>query len=462
MKRKGLLIAAISAGLVLGAGSFSAWAATGWNQDNGAWVYYSSNGDLVTNDWKKGADDLWRYLDSSGSMAVNTWVDGEYYVDANGIMVADKWYQMANSFYGETDENLWYYFGSSGKVALDTWKKINDKWYHFGDDGAMETGWADDNMYFCGDDGAAKIGWQKLDPPEDESYDEDDSFDFDDDDGRKWYYFSSSGKKYVPDLKDGGDYGERRIDNSYYCFDANGAMMTGWTYLGSEDGDNADMAEYRFFGTDGKVKTGWYSAEPPENRSGYEDEVEWFYFSKSGVPRANKLANEGRLYSSDILTINKKRYLFNENGNPVYGLQKVYTNTSGDEYTAYYFGPDKSDCTAEVGRFKVEEEDGSTSEFYFAESGKGFTGIHNNSMYFKGKLQKADSSMKYQVISLPSGNSHTNYLVSTSGKVIKSTSGVKDSDGTKYATTSGGVLHKINDEVVGDEKFSEPMEPIWE
>lgn len=465
MKRRGLLIAIVSAGLALGTGSFSAFAASGWSQTNGTWVYYNSSGDLVTNDWKRGADDLWRYLDSSGNMAVDSWIDGEFYVDANGIMVTDKWYKMTNSYYGETEEELWYYFNSSGKVAMDTWKKINDKWYHFGDDGAMDTGWTDENMYFCGEDGAAKIGWQKLEPPEDESYeDEDSSFNFDDeDDGRKWYYFSSSGKKYVPDLKDGGTYGERRIDSSYYCFDANGAMKTGWAYLGSESSENADMADYRFLGSDGKVKTGWYSAEPPKDRSGYEEEVEWFYFSKSGVPRANKPENEGRLYATDLLTINKKRYLFNANGNPVYGLQKVYTSSTRDEYTAYYFGSSNSECTAASGKFKLDEGDGSRGEFYFTETGKGFTGVNNNSLYYMGKLQKADSAMKYEVISLPTGSSHTNYLVSTSGKVIKSTSGVKDADGTKYATTTSGVLSKINDEAIGsNERFGDPMEPIWD
>lgn len=456
MKRKSLLIAAMSVVLTCGTGVIGAWA--GWDKLDGNWVYYTSSGSVVTNEWKKGGDNLWRYLDSSGTMAVNTWVNGEYYVDDNGIMIADKWYKITKNNYGDSRKEYWYYFNSSGKAVMDTWKKINDKWYYFGGDGVMQTGWVDDDMAFCGEDGAAKIGWQKLEPPEGSG--ETGRFNFDDD-GKNWYYFSSTGKKYVPDLSDGGEYGQRRIDNAYYCFNYQGVMQTGWVYLGSDSAENADMADYRFYGSDGKVKTGWYSTEPPQGRRGYEEEVEWFYFSKAGVPRANKPKNQGRLYTSDIISINKKRYLFNDNGNPVYGLQKVYTSDVGDTYTAYYFGANRNVSTAASGRFKVDEGDGSSSEFYFTESGKGYTGVHGSSVYYMGKLQKAEAGVRYQIISLPNGSSYTNYLINTGGKVVKSTSGVKDADGVKYTTNSSGILQKINDNPVGNERFRAPTEPIW-
>lgn len=457
MKKKGLLLAALSAALIMSTGMISSWAA-GWEQSNGEWVYYNSDGSLVTYDWKKGADGKWRYLDGSGSMAVNSWVDEVYYVDGDGIMVAEKWLELDGDYSGQTEDTRWYYFLSSGKAVTDTWKKLNDKWYHFSDTGAMDTGWTDDDMYFCGDDGAAKIGWQKLEPPEGD-LDETDAFD--EDEGRRWYYFSSSGKKYVP--ADGEEYGERRIDNAYYCFDSKGMMQTGWVYLGSDGTESSDIADYRFYGDDGKVRTGWYSAEPPEGKDGYEDEVEWFYFSKTGVPRASS-TEDGRLIAGDILTINKKRYLFNQYGNPVYGLQKVYSNADSDEYTAYYFGDNYNDCVARTGRMKVEEGDGNTAEYYFTESGKGFTGIHSSSVYYKGKLQCAEEGLRYQVISLPSvsGGSHTNYLVNASGKIVKSTGGVKDADGVKYKTNSSGVLQEINDEKVGSsDYFTSPLEPAW-
>ena len=79
-----------------------------------------------------------------------------------------------------------------------------------------------------------------------------------------------------------------------------------------------------------------------------------------------------------------------------------------------------------------------------------------------GKLQKAADGSKYEVISMPSGSGHTNYLVNSSGKIVKSTSGVKDSDGVKYVTNSSGVVQKINDESISsNETFTEPYEPVW-
>ena len=62
----------------------------------------------------------------------------------------------------------------------------------------MQTGWVLDNMYYCGTDGVMRTGWQKLFPP-DSDYDPDRMSPGDeDDDGKRWYYFSDSGKKYMP------------------------------------------------------------------------------------------------------------------------------------------------------------------------------------------------------------------------------------------------------------------------
>lgn len=457
MKKKGLLIFAVTAVLTLGTGAFSAFAASsGWKSLDGSWVYYDSYGSTVTNQWKKGADEKWRYLDSSGYMAVSSWVDEFYYVDSNGLMVTDQWLQLDSSYNEETEEPHWYYFGSSGKAVIDTWKKISGKWYCFDTDGAMQTGWVDEDMYFCGDDGAAKIGWHKLYPPDDDYEEDRTTPDSEEDDGKNWYYFANSGKKFVPDLSAGAEYGEKKIESTYYCFDESGAMQTGWVYVGSGTAENGSIEDCRYYGTDGKVKTGWYSAEPPEFISGYEDEVEWFYFSKSGVPESGDDEEEPSV--SDFMKVNNKTYLFNEIGNPLYGLQKVYT--SDTDYTAYYFG-DKKASSMQKGKHKVEESDGTVSDFYFSETGRGYTGVKSNYLYYMGKLQRAEDGTRYQIISLPTGNKYVNYLVNTSGKVIKSSSGVKDADGVKYTTSSTGVVLKIDDEVIGDGYFESASEPAW-
>ena len=182
MKKKGLAILALS--MALSAGSvLVSMADAGWTTENGKWVYHDSNGYLVTDEWKKGADNLWRYLDARGEMAVDTWVDDCYYVDSNGIMVSGKWLRLSHNFAGETDEAEWYYFNDNGKVVSDGWKKINNRWYHFDSDGVMETGWIENDMYFAGEDGAALVGWHMLYPPEGQ---EDESDPFDDNEGKKW------------------------------------------------------------------------------------------------------------------------------------------------------------------------------------------------------------------------------------------------------------------------------------
>lgn len=456
MRKSRFVILGLAAVLTFGS-SITALAASGWSMENGKWVYYDNSGYLVTDEWKKGADDKWRFLNGNGQMAVDSWVDDTYYVDSNGIMVTGKWIKLSANYNGISGDDRWYYFMDSGKVVKDSWKKINNKWYHFDSEGAMETGWIDDNMYYTNEDGAALVGWHKLYPPEGEEVNDSDPFE---DDGKCWYYFNSSGKKFVPDLTGGADCGEKRIDGTYYCFNSNGAMQTGWVYTGTSVAETGDIGDYRFYDKSGKAVTGWYSAEPPSALGGYENDVEWFYFSKSGVPKTGPA--KGSASTKDFLRINGKTYLFNDKGNPVYGLQKVYTNQSTGEYTAYHF--DESSCTVESGKITVEEGDGSKTQFYFSSTGKGYTGVQNGYLYYMGKLQRAEGGTKYEVISIPGTNGkNSNYVVNSSGKVVKSTSGVKDSDGVKYTTNSTGILTKIDNETVGsDASFRSPEEPVWE
>lgn len=446
MKRKWLVIA-ISAMMALGAAATSY--AAGWKMEDGAWIYEDSSGAVVVNEWKRGADNLWRYLDGSGRMAVNSWVDGEYYVDENGIMVSNGWRQLEaeSSYYNDRDDLRWYYFLESGKVVKDTWKKINDKWYHFGSDGAMDTGWTDENMYYCGEDGSALIGWHMLYPPEDENFYTSDPFD--ENDGKRWYYFNSSGKKYT--APEGKDYGERRIDGVYYCFDAYGAMQTGWVNLGSSG--SSSIANYRYYTSSGKSVTGWYTALPPEEIAGsYVNEVEWFYFSSTGAPKVGPAEGEARL--SDFTRINGKTYLFNDLGNPVFGLQKV---DLGSEETCYYF--DEVSRNPVSGKVQVEQRDGTKSTFHFETSGKGTSGVSGGYLYYMGLLQQASDGNKYEPITIPH---HGTYVVNSSGRIVKSSSGAKAADGTRYSTDSNGKLIKVNGEAVdSDGVWRTATEPAW-
>jgi len=112
----------------------------------------------------------------------------------------------------------------------------------------------------------------------------------------------------------------------------------------------------------------------------------------------------------------------------------------------------------------IEESDGNRCPYYFATSGKGFTGVQGGCLYYRGKQQSSESDTKYEIITIPGENGkNTNYLVNEAGKVVKSSSGVKDADGVKYSTNSNGVLTKIDGVAIdAGATFRQPREPIWE
>ena len=86
---------------------------------------------------------------------------------------------------------------------------------------------------------------------------------------------------------------------------------------------------------------------------------------------------------------------------------------------------------------KVEEDDGNKTDFYFSENGRGYTGVKDNYLYYKGKLQKATDGQKY---------------------VCYKT--VKTSDGVKFKTSSSGSLSTADDDNDVSSYFTEPEEPI--
>ncbi len=455
MKRKICAVLTLTAMLSAGA-AVSAWAAAGWVQNNGQWQYQDRDGYIVRNEWQKGADGKYRYLDSSGYIAVSTWIDDEYYVGSDGIMVTDSWLREDCS--SETDSGIaWYYFDSRGQAVKEGWKKIDDVWYYFDDVGVMQTGWVDENRYYTNESGQMLTGWQLLDPPEDVSYDEDDEEEYDpftqaDNDGKYWYYFKSNGRKVTPDEDSGNEYGTVRIDGDYYCMNSDGALQYGWKNV--EGGSS--ITSYKYFKSDGKMVTGWYSLAAPRGIDDSSDEIHWYYFNSKGVPKADE---DGIPTKDDLLTINGKTYLFNNVGNPVYGLRKVYLGESEDEsnYTSYYFGEDDNDCWAHSGKIKVEEDSGEENTYYFTSAGRGFTGIKDNYLYYVGKLQVAQND-KYELINVP-GKDYA-VMVNSSGKVMKSTT-VKNSDDIKYKTNSSGQVIEIDEEEVSGVTGIDPEEPNY-
>ena len=81
MKRqtKWFLIPCAAMALTMGSALVS-FAATGWAEENGEWVYYNNDGSKATDVFKKSGNN-WFYLDSDGIMAKNQLIedDGNYF-----------------------------------------------------------------------------------------------------------------------------------------------------------------------------------------------------------------------------------------------------------------------------------------------------------------------------------------------------------------------------------------------
>ncbi|MBR3175507.1 MAG: MBL fold metallo-hydrolase, partial [Oscillospiraceae bacterium] len=157
-----------------------------------------------------------------------------------------------------TNETLWAYL-QDGKPLTDTWKELNKKWYHFGSDGLMQTGFIGDEggVRFCDSNGAMVIGWQMID-------------------GR-WCYF-------VPGIGYRATNTWWEIDKKRYYFDENGYLRTG--YVGDEGG-------VRFCDSTGAMVTGWRFLND-----------RWCYFVPGIGYRATNTWWE----------IDGERYCFDENG----------------------------------------------------------------------------------------------------------------------------------------------------
>ncbi len=423
--------------------------AAGWTLENNTWVYYNNNGTKATNEWKTSADGGYYYLDGWGNMVTSSFID-ERYVDADGRMVTSAWRQI---------DSYWYYFDSNGKMVTDKSKQINGLYYYFDESGRMMTGWIEDDgdWYYCDTtDGHMYTNtWKQLeDSPDMEEVDSSRQTVYDD--GTHWFYFRSNGR--VARADDSDDFEEYTVNGERYAFDEYGRMAVGWVKLSDT---SPIIAGYKYYnddeslGTYGAAHTGWLSAYPPEWEESLGQDVVWYYFDYRGVPyygtdvsdsdddetleaKFRRITKDGKTYT----------YLFNELGNPVYGLRKV--QKSSGEITSMYFGT-QQECCLQYGVTTVTEADGTRSTFRFESSGYGTNGVKNNKLYYMGKLQKAlDGSYAYYTVD------GVTYLVNRSGSIVKNYNSKKDADEVEFRSDSSG----IRDGGYGD--VSELEEPVFE
>ena len=372
MKKQTKLVAVLSTAALLAIGaSMTSFAATGWAEEDGTWVYYDRNGDKVTDKWAKSGNN-WYYLDNNGEMAIDTLIedgDNYYYVDVNGVMAANQWVAIDNEDAGDDNEpeHYWYYFqangkalknGDNNKVALKT---VNGKKYAFDDEGKMLYGWVksddasriddtdgdafkDGDYYFGGeDDGAMTTGWVLMDITYNEATSDNEIAPVfnDDEDQSRWFYFKSNGKK----IKAEGDDIQKgkTINGKKYEFDQYGVMTAEWSldvkkasdagvrdaYSTQATNSNARTAQYshlwRYFNSveDGsRVSKGWFkvvAAEYMNYDKNNDDEDAWYYAD-----------GNGRLYTAAFKTIKGKKYAFREDGRMVNGLKFIKQNNAGE------------------------------------------------------------------------------------------------------------------------------------
>ena len=388
MKKQTKLVAVLSTASLLAIGaSMTSFAATGWTEENGTWVYYNTDGELATDSWKKSGNS-WYWLDENGEMAVDQLIEDDedyYYVDINGVMATNQWVAIENEDAGEDDEpeHYWYYFQANGKALTNgnnsnvALKTVNGKKYAFDEEGRMLFGWVNkdtaeriDNTdgdafkegdyYFGGsDDGAMTTGWLQLDITYDEAtndYEVAPVFN-EDEDQTRGFYFGSKGKKGK--AEDGAREKEKTINGRRYAFDEYGAMIAEWSLdidevnnrfatasansaLGQTGDDYYDLDDYyaEGIGTHSTASKNSVTAKYAQEWRYFQD-VEngarvsrgWFKVVPAEYLNLEKYEDDesswyyadgsGKLYAGEFKTINGKKYAFRDDGRMINGLKFI-------------------------------------------------------------------------------------------------------------------------------------------
>ena len=377
MRKQTKLVAVLSTAALLAIGaSMTSFAATGWQEQDGTWVYLDNNEERVTEQWRRSGNN-WFWLDDNGEMAVDQLIEDDddyYYVNEAGAMVSNQWVAIENEDAGEDGEPdvYWYYFQANGKAykrsenadpeAIAA-KTINGKKYSFDTEGRMLFGWVgndgerltDDDAwqeadYYFGDenDGAMAQEWALLTIVDDDDYESLQPGDeFWDEEQERYFYFLPSGKKVKAGNKEIEKDGDeaiktRSIEGRKYGFDRYGRMIGNWysveaTNSEASQGDATYSKSFMYFNSpeDGaRVTDDWFRVVPGYYLDSEEydnGEVYWYHSD-----------NKGKLYTNTIETIKGKKYAFDEYGRMIDGLAllkmepKTRKDDSGEKVTVRY------------------------------------------------------------------------------------------------------------------------------
>ncbi len=376
--------------------------ADGWTKVGNEWKYIK-NGEYETNKILDLADGLY-FINEYGSMAENRWIE-----------------------FTETSK---MYAGSDGKLYRGGVYKVENVPYYFNHSGFLEYGWIDD-IYYADEFGVLCTGFKEV-KILDYWKDADNVL------STAWFYFSPD--TYKKTYATNSDYVTKLIDGKRYSFNEHGIMSVGWCKVKDAI---PEIAGYMYFNTlpsskfafGEAVTNTWYAVEAPKFSSANGD-VSWFYFSGNGYP---KCGEQGR-YTKTL--INGKYYLFNQYGNPVYGIREV-----DGEY--YYFGNNINNCSMKTGAVSVEIEGNEAISYFFTTSGYGLTGVKDGKLYYKGRLQTADQTLRIEAFHV----NNNDYLVNTSGVILKNKSKMKDIDGNEWTTNASGIVISYSEDATISENL---------
>ena len=293
----------------------------------------------------------------------------------------------------------WYEY-SDGSYIKNDWLNDGGKWYHFNSYGYMQTGWQETtapeseqvNWYYFDASGAMATGWRLL--------------------NGTWYYLDTTtggmyengqypiaGKKYYFNsngaMQTGWVNSGTKEAPIWYYYDASGAMATGWAYIGSTwyyldpasgimviGAQNINGKEY-FFANDGAMVTGW-------NKVVSNDVANWYYYDASGAMVTGKWIIVGGTWyymgADGVMEIGqfsdgKANYYANASG----AMQTGWVNTGTTAAPIwYYYGPSGAMVT-----------NAWAGDYWLGDDGKMVTDSWvDNDKYYVGPDGKWDSSKK--------------------------------------------------------------------
>ena len=367
----------------------TSFAATGWVEEDGTWVYYNRDEERATEEWKKSGDN-WFWLDDNGEMAVDQLIEDDddyYYVNEAGAMVSNQWVAIENEDAGEEDEPdaYWYYFQTSGKEVkaeegkeLKT-KTINGRKYGFDEQGRMIDGLVFLGMASKGEEGN-RYSTKEIDAKYADDSDTTGRYDTEDD-------FDAFVNRYAKEIGD-------HAVNCYYFGDGDGGAMKTGKQTVEIDGENftfkfKDSSSLKGVGITGLDDDKLYMAGKLVEANSDDK-----YKAVAYLETSDGAIYMGKVDNADVIDF----FVTNPEGDPV--------DANKDDSDIKYVIKDSAELKTAVQKWFADEKD----------------------------VVISDTVKEVKL-----------YLVNTSGSVVKSKTSAKDGEGYKFKATNKSVTEIIEE-----------------